>query len=319
MTDASTGAGRKGRFTGAWKGALCVLVLLAAVLSCILALCPGAASTAKNTAYGLYLRTVVGMPGAGDTHRFHQNGGWTSPNAYIAHGGGIGQYALHNSVEAAEDSIRRGFRFIEFDLLVTTDGHLAAAHSWAEMKRMAGAPVSNEPLSLQEVRALSIPGKFTPATGEDICRLLEQHPQLVLVTDRIQDYELLLKEIPHPQRMIVECTRGKASYVNALKAGVLYPSMSVQTASMMKLAYDAGIPIISLKDDNFFSTPQGIGEVRRLHDKGITILLFNYSGSAYWGTPEFIKAHLGKTFSMIYSDSWGPDSIPPSNISQDKS
>lgn len=273
----------------------------------------------SSTATLACTKLFVDVPRGDDAHRFYVNSGYTSPNAYIAHGAGIRGFALNNSVEAAEDSLRRGFRYIEFDLQTTTDGHLVAAHSWRELREMAGMPSSEAPMSLQEAREIAKPGLFTPATAQHICRLLEENKDLFVVTDRVEDYELLLREIPYPDRLIVEVVGGMKAYNRAIRAGVRYPSLSVPTAHMLDLAYRAEIPIISLRDSDFFSSPEGVETVRKVHERGITILLFNCSGSAYWDTPEFIKAHLGKTFSMIYSDSWGPRSIPPSNLSQDKS
>ena len=257
-----------------------------------------------------YIRLFVEVPRGADAHRFYVNSGYTSPDAYIAHGAGILDYALTNSVEAVEDSLRGGFRYIEFDLLTTTDGHLVAAHTWCELRKMAGLPSSDSPMSLQEIRQIAREGKYTPVTAEDICRLLEQNKNVFVVTDRVTDYDLLLREIPYPDRLIVEVRGGINAYERAVRAGVRYPSLSVGNKHMMDIAYMAEIPIISLTDDDYFSTPVGIESVKRLHEKGITILLFNTRGSNYWEKPEFLQQYLGKVFSKIYSNSWGPHHLP---------
>lgn len=261
-------------------------------------------------AESLYLKYCVNIPRGDDIHRFYVNQGYTAPNAYIAHGGGIKRYVYNNSVEAARDSIAQGFRFIEFDLLVTTDGHLVGGHTWSELKRMAHLPEGEEPLSLAEVVEKSRPGEFSPVTAKDICRLLEENPDLMVVTDKIVDYELLLREIPYPDRLIVEVYDGAYGYQRAIAAGVRYPSLSVYGVAEMKLARDFGIPIVSMSDEHFFLSPEGVKLVKEMHDMGITILLFNYHGDAYWDTGEFIREHLGRSFSMIYTDSWSPAHLP---------
>ena len=268
----------------------------------------------------VYMKCCVNIPNGDDMHRFYVNDGYTSPNAYIAHGGGIRKYVLDNSLEAAQDSIRRGFRFIEFDLLVTSDGHLVGGHSWPDLRKRAHLPAVNEPMSIDEVIAHSRPGEFSPITSRDICRLLEENPDLTVVTDQIRDYELLLREIPYPDRLIVEILGGRLGacmrYGKAIKAGIKYPSMTVRNLSQMELAYNCNIPIISLGDKHLFNTQKGAELVGRIHDKGITILIFSLEGDAYWETEEFVRSHLGKTFSLYYAEKYGPNDLPPSQASQ---
>lgn len=102
------------------------LVLIAAVLGMALFILasPERQAFLADKLAAVYMKCCVDIPNGDDMHRFYVNDGYTSPNAYIAHGGGIRKYVLDNTLEAAQDSIRRGFRFIEFDLLVTSDGHL---------------------------------------------------------------------------------------------------------------------------------------------------------------------------------------------------
>ena len=290
-----------------------LFVLAACIFSVALAVLfapPGWFTYLPPWVESLYLKYCVNIPRGDDTHRFYVNQGYTTPNAYIAHGGGIKRYVYNNSVEAAQDSIAQGFRFIEFDLLVTTDGHLVGGHTWTELKRMAHLPEGEEPLSLAGVLEKSRPGEFSPVTAKDICRLLEENPGLTVVTDKIADYELLLREIPYPDRLIVEVYDGAYGYQRAIAAGVRYPSLSVDGAAEMKLARDCGIPIVSMIDEHFFLSPEGVKLVKEMHDMGITILLFNYHGDAYWDTGEFIREHLGRSFSMIYTDSWSPTHLP---------
>lgn len=175
-------------------------------------------------------------------------------------------------------------------------------------------------MSIDEVRAHSRPGEFSPITSRDICRLLEENPDLIVVTDQILDYELLLREIPYPDRLIVETLGGRLGacmrYEKAIKSGIKYPSMTVRNLSQMELAYNCNVPIISLGDNHLFNTRKGVELVRRMHDKGVTILLFTQTGSPYWDTEEFVREHVGKSCSLMYTDQWGPNDLPPSAGSQ---
>lgn len=247
--------------------------------------------------------------------RFYQNDGYASPNAYIAHGGSINRFVYNNSIEAAHDSIAQGFRFIEFDLLVTSDGHLVGGHSWEDFRKLAHLPVEEKPLSLAEVVESSRPGEFSPMTAKDICKLLEENPELIVVTDKIEDYELLLTEIPYPDRLIVEVVGNAFSYQKAIKAGVRYPALSVHNSNQMKLARDCGIPLVVLSNENFFDDPVGVELMKEMHGMGITILLYD----RYADAPEIILGHLGRSFSMIYTDTWSPKHLPKSTSSSESS
>lgn len=65
--------------------------------------------------------------------------------------GGIGNFTYTNSREAVLDSIQRHFRFIEIDLVKTSDGHLFAAHDWKHFKSLAGFSNNDKsPMALGE-------------------------------------------------------------------------------------------------------------------------------------------------------------------------
>lgn len=55
---------------------------------------------------------------------------------------------------------------------------------------------------------------------------METNRDFILVTDKIADYELLLKEIPFPERMIVEVFSPE-DYLKALKSGIRYPAYCI--------------------------------------------------------------------------------------------
>ena len=57
----------------------------------------------------------------------------------IAHAGGVIDSCTYtNSREAMLHSLAKGYRFIEFDLLFTSDSVLVAAHSWEKFNSMTG-------------------------------------------------------------------------------------------------------------------------------------------------------------------------------------
>lgn len=124
----------------------------------------------------------------------------------IAHaGGGIGKKHYINSKEAVEQSIQRGFGYIELDLLETTDGDLVAAHDWKTFHTLTGYPSQTDSISAQEAQKRKILGEQTVLTSKEIKEIFTQHTDLYLVTDKIRNVSLLLEKFADfSNRIIVE-------------------------------------------------------------------------------------------------------------------
>lgn len=245
-----------------------------------------------------------------DMRRFYVSNGYRSPDAYIAHGGGIGALVYTNSLEAVRDSLDKGFRFIELDLIETADGHLVGGHDWKFFKSSINhTDASDEPLSLAEVQDRKIQGKHTVLTGESLRRLMESS-QFILVTDKIKNYALLLKEIPFPDRMIVEVFSPEDCR-RALQAGIRYPAYCIWNKQGFATALHYKFPLVTMDAGNFFESEDSRALVKKLHDDGVTILLFSRNFSE-WDSPDFVKTHVGKTVSKIYTNRWAPARLPES-------
>lgn len=252
---------------------------------------------------------VENLKRAKDLHKFYTSGNYLSPDAYIAHGGGIGKFTYTNSLEAVLDSLRKGFRFIEIDMLETSDGHILGAHDWKTFKSLTGIKDnSDSPLSFSEIQELRTDNKYTVLSGNSISNLMKLNQEYVLVTDKIKNYNLLLKEIPYPDRIIVEVFKPK-DYLKALYSGIRYPAYCIWDKKNLKTAVKLKFPIVTLNAKNFFENDAAIELVQKLHDSGVTILLF-YTSFLNRDKPEFLKKHLGKTVSKIYTDTWSPTTLP---------
>ena len=225
-------------------------------------------------------------------------------DSLIAHGGGIGNFFYTNSREAVEDSLKKGFQFIELDMVETSDGRIIAAHDWKHFKSLCGCSrVDASPLRLEEARTLKIQGKFNVLADEDIGKLMEEHPQMVLVVDKMRNYRLLLEKIPYPDRMIVEVF-STADYRQALEAGVKYPAYCIWSYLSLLEAQDMSFPIVTCRT-SLYNWPFGEGLIGRLHEHGTTILLYR-NGSIDCDAPEFLEKHLGTDFSKVYTNCHAP-------------
>lgn len=239
---------------------------------------------------------------------FHTTPSSSAVDFYIAHGGGVGRYEYANTEEAVADSLKRGFRFIELDLLETTDGHIVAAHDWHLLRCMlkGGDDNSHEPMSLAELRGRTMADGQHLLTETEIRRLMEENKDMILVTDKITNHDLLIKLIPFPERMITEVFSPEG-YLSARKAGLLYPAYSSANPRDLSIAVAAGFPMLTMSDARFFSNVFSLLSLRRLHKQGITILVYSEAGNL--NDEKFLEHHLGKYLSKIYTGKWSP--LPP--------
>ncbi len=147
----------------------------------------------------------------------------------IAHAAGaIDDKTYTNSLEALDKAINNHFKFIELDLVETTDGHILAAHDWPSFHAITGHRHQQEPISLSEAKQRKIFGKYTPIFDEDILSVFENNPELILVTDKMNNFDLLERYFsPLKNRMIVEVF-SIDKYNEAYKRGFPYPAFCVK-------------------------------------------------------------------------------------------
>ena len=125
----------------------------------------------------------------------------------IAHAGGAIDSCIYtNSREALELAFEKGYRFIELDLLLTSDSVLVAAHSWGEFNRMTDCThLGDTAPTFSDFTSRRIFGRYTPLSARDINSFFEQHDCIFLVTDKISSLEVLNENFPDiKERMVVE-------------------------------------------------------------------------------------------------------------------
>ena len=100
----------------------------------------------------------------------------------IAHGlGSVGGEAVLNCLEGFEQNYAAGVRVFEADLRMTSDGHVVLRHDWrAGMQE--GVSETDIP-TLEEFLAKPISGKYTPLSFRDLLHLMEQYPDICIITD----------------------------------------------------------------------------------------------------------------------------------------
>ncbi|QMU63871.1 MAG: sulfatase-like hydrolase/transferase [Flavobacteriaceae bacterium] len=123
---------------------------------------------------------------------------------YIAHAGGkIGNYTYTNALEALNSSYQNGLRLFELDIIKTKDQKFVAAHDWdhwAEITNYKGSlPVTESEFLKHPLR-----GKYTPMNMERINKWFLEHPDAILVTDKINTPKEFSEQFTDKKRLMME-------------------------------------------------------------------------------------------------------------------
>ncbi len=98
---------------------------------------------------------------------------------WIAHAlGRVPGWPIANCRECFEASVGKGYRYLEADLMTTSDGALAVVHDGLE--KALGLPT---PFTLEQFMRAPLLGGLHPLDGEGLAALLARHELVFLITD----------------------------------------------------------------------------------------------------------------------------------------
>jgi len=127
---------------------------------------------------------------------------------FIAHGGGLVEKDTKtNSLEGLNASYANGFRMFELDFQLTTDNKIVAVH---------------DPIYITEEEFLAQPirDKYTPMNIDTINNWFENHPDAILVTDKLNRPDLFAEQFKFKERLIMELFTWE-TVEEALKLGIV--------------------------------------------------------------------------------------------------
>ena len=130
----------------------------------------------------------------------------TEPELIAHAGGGLDGYVYTNSCESLEKAVAAGYKYIELDLIMTSDSVLVAAHSWDTFNRITGcAYKGDEAPAFSDFVSRRIHGRYTPLTADSINRFFLSNPELYLVVDKTSSPRVLEQYFPDlKNRRVVE-------------------------------------------------------------------------------------------------------------------
>ena len=141
----------------------------------------------------------------------------------MAHAGGaIQNIKYSNSKEALDSSYAKGFRLIEIDICLTTDGALVLVHDWDKIfstlfKNSSGIQ------TLQGFLSLKMKGKLTQLSFPHLANWMQLHPEVSILLDSKKDpvktYKKIITEYPSLAHNLIPEVWSFSQYFSVLKMG----------------------------------------------------------------------------------------------------
>ncbi|WP_378180238.1 sulfatase-like hydrolase/transferase [Aquimarina sp. SS2-1] len=123
---------------------------------------------------------------------------------YIAHAGGkIDGHTYTNSLEALNLSYSKGIRLFELDFIKTSDGKYVAAHDWAFWAKITGNN-GKDHVTEEYFMSQRIKEKYSPMNMEIVNKWFADHPDAILVTDKVNNPKEFSEIFIDKKRLMME-------------------------------------------------------------------------------------------------------------------
>ncbi len=193
----------------------------------------------------------------------------TPKELLIAHAGGkVPGMSYANSKKALQLSTYRGYKFIELDLLKTKDNRIVAGHDWQRISIFR----TNKDVAT----CCSFSDFNTTEKGilydDRILDFFVKHPNIYLVTDKIDDFTLLKEKFyPIQHRMIVEVF-SKEKYEEAKHCGFRYVTYNIKNEHDFKIVENEKYALVTM-DINM--ARKYLEQVKQLRKSGVIFMLYS--------------------------------------------
>ncbi|MEZ8492243.1 hypothetical protein BCT47_04380 [Vibrio splendidus] len=193
----------------------------------------------------------------------------------IAHaGGGINGLKYTNSLEAMEQSIEHGFKMIELDLLISSDGRIVAVHDWKSFHEMTNSNNTGS-ISYKEFESKTIYDKYKALNISTAIDILDES-DVVLVTDKIKNLALLSKYIIDKDKSIIEVF-SIDKYNEAIELGFNNVALNIDLNTPFILEWiDLNeIKAVTYRGDNLGSLGSEYKKAIELSNMGVSSMIYS--------------------------------------------
>ena len=223
---------------------------------------------------------------------------------FIAHAGGqVDGHLYTNSLEALNTSYDLGFKKFELDIILTADDHYVAAHDWQKWQRMTGYSGPLPPTKAVFMKQ-PILGQYTPMDMAKINAWFTDHPEAILVTDKVRNAEAFIPQFVDPERLMMELFDWR-NVKWATQAGIkaVLPTgglLKLFKGDLMARLQSLDISAVSVSR-NFSLVEQTL--IKQLKDAGIKIYAFHVNEKQGVGT-SYMICNERQHFYGMYADQW---------------
>jgi len=202
----------------------------------------------------------------------------------IAHGGGSYRgYETTNSVEAVNNAIANGFKIIELDMELSSDGRVIMLHDWDRTAKHYYGTSFPKKLSQAQFSRLSVHGKLEVLTLDKLVRILKKHGDVRIVTDTKGDNLSVLNTIAEQYPDLVSrfipqiYDYGQWREVRELGfSDIIFTLYAMADPDMEKLSeFVKTHEIYAVAMPDYYAEK---GYCKELSDKGITVYIHPVSG-----------------------------------------
>ncbi|ROR14223.1 glycerophosphoryl diester phosphodiesterase family protein [Vibrio crassostreae] len=193
----------------------------------------------------------------------------------IAHaGGGINGLKYTNSLEAMEQSIEHGFKMIELDLLISSDGRIVAVHDWKTFHEMTNSNNTGS-ISSKEFESKIIYDQYKTLNISTAIDILDKN-DVVLVTDKIKNLALLSKYIIDKDKSIIEVF-STDKYNEAIELGFNNVALNIDLNTPLILEWiDLNkIKAVTYRGDNLGSLGSDYQKAIELSNMGVSAMIYS--------------------------------------------
>lgn len=122
------------------------------------------------------------------------------PKEIIHAGGAVDGVVGTNSLEALNESYQKGYRFLELDFVMSSDGIPVCLHDWSPVH---SSSLGSTPISAEKFLKVKILDRFTSLTIDTLAMWMSEHTDAYIITDVKDDNIAALRTIAktHPEIM----------------------------------------------------------------------------------------------------------------------
>lgn len=223
---------------------------------------------------------------------------------FIAHAGGeIDGLKYTNSLEALNKSYENGFRLFELDFIKTSDDVYVAAHDWKHWAKITEYKGSL-PVDLNTFLSQKIYKKFTPLSIKEINNWFTNHPDAILVTDKVNNPKDFIPKFTDKSRLMMELFDEK-SVKQAVNMQILsaMPSQNIidnLKGNKVEKLLNLGVKNIAISR-NFIEGNEDF--LVKLKDEGIKAYAFHLNFKKQFNESYVLKFEMDYIYG-IYADNW---------------